>query len=462
MARTTKALFAGLCAAALAVTGCGLGGGGDDAGTTQEGTGTDDIGAAIAEVTDEELQGTSITMARFFGDCDDTTQGVTDMAQARTECEAIQILTNKFVEENQWGIEIERLGGAAWHSYYDSLNAALASPDRPDIAVMHGSNLPEYAERGLLLDASFAPGVDLGDTTAPASAAIDYDGTMYGIPFDTHAVISHLNLDLLGEAGLLEDDGTYAMPTSTEEFLADAKQFKDATGKTFIDIAMTNDPMASRMWMALVWQQGEEFIDVESGEAMMDSEAGKAALEFLVELAKNGYSNVTNDYDASFQAFLRGDAGIMYNGVWAVNQFEADAPFEYATTDAPMLFSENVTWADSHTWTVPVQEDPDPVKYRAAFELAKFLYEHSSDWAVATGHMPSSEAALNSDAYLAAPHRNEYLDTAREFGHVPPRVVQWPAVSAAIQSDLEAAWLNDQPVDDTLATLQADTESALG
>ena len=41
-----------------------------------------------------------IEMARFFGDCDDTTAGVTDVKQATSECEVVQILTNKFNAEN--------------------------------------------------------------------------------------------------------------------------------------------------------------------------------------------------------------------------------------------------------------------------------------------------------------------------------------------------------------------------
>ena len=34
----------------------------------------------------------TISLARFFGDCDDTTDGVTDVSQATTECEVIQKL----------------------------------------------------------------------------------------------------------------------------------------------------------------------------------------------------------------------------------------------------------------------------------------------------------------------------------------------------------------------------------
>ncbi len=459
MSRRTAAMAAMVAAASLVLAGCGLSGSEGDDGPDAGGGG--ESAESIAAVTDEELEGTTITMARFFGDCDDTTDGVTDIAEATTECEAIQILTNKFVAENEWGIEVERLGGAAWHSYYDGLNAALASSERPDIAVMHGSNLPDYASRNLIVPVPEDMGIDLADATQPASDAVDIDGEYYGVPFDTHAIVSHLNMDLLAEAGLTEADGSYTMPDSVEAFLADAQTFHEATGKTFIDIALSGDPMGSRLWMALIWQQGEDFIDAEARTASADSAAATAALEFINELADSGYTEPTRDYDASQQAFLRGESAIMYNGVWAVNQYAAEAPFDYQVTDAPMLFDEAATWANSHLWAVPVQDDADPVQYRAAFELAKFLYEHTGEWAVATGHMASSTSALESEAYQNAPHRTQYLNTATEYGHMQPRLVEWPAIGDLVHEKIEATWLSGADVDTALAELQTEITSRL-
>lgn len=441
-----------LAVAALALSGCGVSG---SSGSSDSQTGgTTNMSAEIEAVTDEQLQGTTITLSRFFGDCAETTDGVTDISKATSECEAIQILTNQFVAENQWGIKVERLGGATWDSYYDGLNAALGSSDRPDVAVMHGSNLPSYAQRGLLMEVPGGLGIDLADASAPAQEAITYGGAHYAVPFDTHAVISHLNMDLLAEAGLTEADGTYVMPTTVDEFLADAEQFKAATGKTFIDVAMSNDPMASRMWMSLVWQQDADFIDAEAGTASTTTPEANNALTFLTTLVDKGYTDPTHDYDASTQAFLRGESAILYNGVWAVNQYSQEATFNYQVTDAPQLYGTPASWANSHTWTVPVQADGDPVTYRAAFEFTKFLYEHTGDWAIATGHMAASETALGSPEYLAAPHRDQYILTATEYGHMQPRIVQWPAVGDTLQSNLEAAWLNGTDVGTTLATLQ--------
>lgn len=461
MRRCSAAVVALVGTAALALTGCGLSASSGTGETGDEGGDGADLGARIAAVTDDELNDTTITLARFFGDCDDTTAGVTDVSKAATECEAIQILTNAFEAENSWGIKVDQLGGASWYSYYDGLNAALASSERPDIAVMHGSNLPDYASKALLVEVPAELGIDLDDATDPARDAIQYDGSDYGVPFDTHAVIAHLNMDLLAEAGLTNDDGSYTMPESVEDFLADAGTFKDETGKTFIDIAMTGDPMGSRLWMSLVWQQGTDFIDPSARTASADSDEAQAALDFLNTLAEEGYTDTTHDYDASQQSFLRGDSAIMYNGVWAVNQYTREAGFDYQAADAPMLFDTPSSWANSHTWTVPVQPDDDLVQYRAAFEFAKFLYGNTADWAIATGHMASRTSALESDAYQNAPHRQQYIKTATEYGHMQPRLEEWPAIADLVQEKIEGSWLNEVPIDEALGGLQAQISSTL-
>ncbi len=78
--------------AILALAGCG-GTPAPDAAPVADTGAAADAAPAAAEVT-------VLNLARFFGDCDDTTAGVTDVSQATTECEVIAILTNKFNAES--------------------------------------------------------------------------------------------------------------------------------------------------------------------------------------------------------------------------------------------------------------------------------------------------------------------------------------------------------------------------
>lgn len=455
--RKIAVTLASFASFALILSGCGAGGT-TPAGSEQGGSG--DLMESIAAVTDEQLEGTTIELARFFGDCEESTDGVTDLSQAGTECEAIQILTNKFNAENEWGISVERLGGSEWNSFYDALNTSIAGGSPADIVNMHAHTLPTYAERGNVI--SFDPselGIELGDATEPASAGVTVGSDVYAVPFDLHAVLAHLNVDIWAEAGLVDDSGAPIMPTSVDEFLAAAKTVKDTTGKYFVSMAYVTDPMGFRLFSALVNQQGSELVSAD-GTVNVDSPEAAEALEFINTLVDEGYADVSVDYSGSVSQFLDGNAALFVNGTWVVNEYASTAPFEYRVANLPTLFDEPATWAASHVWAIPRQSGDDPVQYRAALEFAKYLYENTETWAVATGHISPRTSVLESAAYEAAPERENYVDTAT-IARLVPQIPNWQAAEDGIFEQISATWLADKSVADALSEAQTCVEQAL-
>ena len=179
--------------------------------------GTDATSKAIAAVTDAQLKGVTIHLSRFFGDCSATVGSNTDLTKAVGECPTITTLTNLFNATNKWGIKVDRLGGAAWDSYYDTLNAAIAGGNPPDVAIMHGSSLVDYAKRGpAVADGRFGrdhrhqPG---GRRPRCEDRHRLQRGKNYAVPFDVHAALAQVNVDLFKAAGLVNPDGTAKLPT---------------------------------------------------------------------------------------------------------------------------------------------------------------------------------------------------------------------------------------------------------
>src|SRR5699024_7912957 len=131
------------------------------------------------------------------------------------------ILTNKFNAENEHGITVERLGGADWNSYYDAFNASVAGGEPANIANLHDYALSDYARRAQLV--SFDPtalDIDMSDATEQAQNSVKYDGETFAVPFDSHAILAHVNTDVLGAAGYMGADGRPVMPTNAEELMA--------------------------------------------------------------------------------------------------------------------------------------------------------------------------------------------------------------------------------------------------
>ncbi len=409
----------------------------------------------IAAVTDEQLQGATISMSRLFGDCEETTEGVTDTALATTECEAIQILTNKFNAENEYGIVVERMGGSDWNSYYDAFNASLAGGEPADIANLHDYALSDYAKRGQLV--SFDPssvGIDMTDATAQANASAQWDGSTYAVPFDSHAILAHINTDVLAAAGYLDADGRPIMPTSADELLAMGKAVKDSTGNYLMSMGFANDDMAWRVFYSLVSQQGGSLID-DTGAATVDTPEAAAALELMNQLIDAGYIHTAADYAGSIDEWRNGKSAILVNGTWAVNEYAATAPFGYTVVDFPTIFDQPAAWASSHMWVLPRQSDDDVVQYRAALEFAAFLYDNTNVWSAATGHFSPRISVIESADYLKAPERENYTETALNNITFVPQIENWTAVKELIHTQLEEVWFSDKDIAEALSEAQA-------
>lgn len=454
--RRAAVLIAAAVAAPIALAACGGSGGAPQA--------ADFDPDAVAAVTDEDLEGTTIEMARFFGDCTDDYGDSTDLEGVVGECGTIQTLTNQFNEQNEYGITVERLGGAAWDAYYDQLNSTFAGDNPPDVAIMHGSSLVDYAERDLLVpldELAPAVGVDLDDAVPAAQEATAYDGSTYAVPFDLHAGLAHVNVDLFREAGLVDEAGMPVLPTSPEELMEAAQAVDEATGKDFLAVARVGDQLGVHVFESLLGQQGGAVLNVEDGTSSLDSPEALKALEVINTLTAEGYTDGEQTYDAAQEAFLAGDAAMLFNGTWVVDQYVNDATFEYAAMNFPTLFDEPAVWADSHTWTVPAQPDADPAQYRAAVEFIAFLYENDEAWALGTGHIAARQSVLESESYQAAPQRANYAETGLTNARLVPHTASWPAVADTLRQSLESVWFEDADPAETLENASTSIEATI-
>jgi multiple sugar transport system substrate-binding protein len=417
------------------------------------------VTALPAPGTTQAQDNVTITFYRFFGGCSDEYAGVTDLTQANGECGIIQVLTNKFNAENEFGITVETQN-IDWFTYYDQLSSTLAGGNPPDIAVMHRLSLFDYASRGLVMplaDGFAQVGIDVNDFTANALDAASYDGTIYAMPWDVHALLWHVNVDLMAEAGLVDDNGAPILPSSREELLQQAQLVKEKTGKRYMSMAGVDDPMVVRFFETAVWQQGSDVFDEQGTEAMFDTDAGREALDLLLAIYNNDYAAKDADYSVSEQDFLAGEAAIMINGTWVVDSYNAqaanpDTPLQnYVVRDFPTLYDVPATWSDSHMWVMPVQPDPDPAKQDASLKFLKFLYDNNLQWA-RTGHMPIRTSVLESPEYAALPHRSEYAQTALIARAVPPAPNQRGNMDI-IAEELQSTWLTGKDPEAALADI---------
>jgi len=389
---------------------------------------------------------TEITLFRFFGGCSDEYANVTDLSKAVGECGIIQVLTNKFNAENTEGITV-KTQSVEWGVYYDRLSANVAARTPPDIAVMHRSVLPNYQVRNLLqpLGKDFAAaGIDTADFLPAAREAVTAKGEFWALPFDLHALLWHVNVDLFTQAGLVDANGQPKLPTSPAELLQHAETMKAKTGKPYFAVPSGADPMPVWQYLSWVWQQGGNLVDAER-KAQLESKESQEALRLLGALYAAGHANRQHDYSGAQQAFLAGGAAVLVNGTWGVDTYAAQAKDprvglkKYAVRDMPSLYGKEAVWSDSHIWVMPKQAKPDAAKQKAALAFLKFLNDNNFHWA-RTGHLPVRTSVLQSAEMQALPHRSEYTRTATIATALPPIEYQRAHMDLLV-NEINSTWL---------------------
>lgn len=410
-----------------------------------------------------------ITFLRFFGDCQNEYGSLNKASEANGECGIITALTNQFNAENTLGAKVVTQT-VDWGAYYDQLTATYSTGNIPDVAVMHASVMPNFSERDLLapLADSFATaGIDTADFVPAALKNATSNDAVYALPYDLHALLFHVNMDLMKEAGFVNEDGTVRLPSSPEELLSMGKEFKEKTGKYYLAAeSQSSEGMMVRFWESLLWQQGVDVLSADGKEASIDTPEGLKAAELIKAIYDEELANTALDYPGAEQAFLNGEAGILLNGTWVVDSYNAQAASgqaalkSYAVANVPALFGgEAKVWADSHMWVMPKDESRTAEETEAALAFMKFLHDNNFEWA-RTGHLSVRQSVIASPEFAALPHRNDFAATADNATALPP-VQNQRGVFNAMITELNAMWLAGTEPADALAAMQESVDAIL-
>jgi multiple sugar transport system substrate-binding protein len=424
--------------------------------------------ALMTSLWAQAAQAVEISFFRFFGDCKTEYGNVTDISKANGECGIIQVLTNKFNAENKIGAKVVTQT-VDWGAYYDLLTATYTTGNIPDVAVMHASVMPNFSDRDLLTPLT-KPLADLGiktDDFVPAALKnATAKGEIYALPNDLHAELFHVNMDLMKKAGLVNADGSPTLPKSPEELIEQGKKFKAATGKFYIAVeSQSSEGTMVRLFDSLVWQQGVDVISADGKKASINSPEGLNAAKLISSIYSEGLANSALDYPGAEQAFLNGEAGILINGTWGVDNYNAQAQSgkvalkNYRVANVPQLYAKPAVWADSHMWVIPKDDNRSPEKTQAALAFMKFLYDNNFQWS-RTGHLSVRQSVLNSEEFKTLPHRAEFADTAKAATALP-QIQNERAIYNAMTTDLNAMWLTGTDPQTAVDAMQAGAERIL-
>jgi multiple sugar transport system substrate-binding protein len=397
-----------------------------------------------------------IVLQRFFGACDAEYGSSVDVARAEGECGIITTLINRFNAQNP---DVHVKVNIVYWPGYDQLSAELAAGGPPDVVTLHQSVISDYSQRHLIIaldDVLRSAGVEPTTFTQAAREGVTRNGHIYALPFDTWAPLWHINMNLFRAAGLVRN-GRPLLPHSPEELLAQARQFKQATGKPYLIQSLVNEPAAyARNLFTLLMQQCSSFF-ADPRHINLQTADARRILELFKQIYDEGLTTRNQDYTAATSAFLNGQGGVYLVGTWMIGTYDqasrqADSPLYggYEVVPFPQLYpARDVTYADGHSWAVPAAQR-DPRKMQAIGRLLRFLWQNDYEWS-RTGHLPADAGVIGSAGWRALPHRTQIaqlVDTARPL---PPGVQRQFLVQRILCEEIESAMTGQKPIDTALA-----------
>ncbi|HKE92891.1 MAG TPA: extracellular solute-binding protein [Povalibacter sp.] len=397
-----------------------------------------------------------IIVQRFFGMCRAEYGNVTDVTQASGECGIISAIGNKFAADNP-DIKLT-VSPVAWPGY-NQLSAQLAAGDAPDLVTMHESVIADYQSRGLLEplgDELKAAGVDPASFTEASLKGVTKQGKIYGLPIDTWAPLWHINMNYFRQAGLVKD-GEPILPTSVDELMAQARQFKAATGKPYFVQAMANEraTYTRNLYTFLMQQNAQIYADPQH--IRLQTPEAKRVVELFRAIYMEDLTTKNQDYGAATNGFLNGDGGVYLVGTWMIGDFDAESHRPgrplfngYTVRPYPQLYpGRDATFADGHAWVMP-KKKRTPEQRQAALRFLKFFADNDFEWS-RTGHLPAYAAVIDSDRFKALPYRQNIAKLAQIGTPLPPDIQRQFSVQDIIGEEMAAAITGHKTVDAALA-----------
>jgi multiple sugar transport system substrate-binding protein len=271
-----------------------------------------------------------------------------------------------------------------WAQYYQRMPAAVTAGKGPDVGVMHMDQLATNAVRKIILpldDLAKSLGLAETDFTPEVWKAGIFQDKRYGIPLDVHSLAMYYNTDQFKAAGVSD------APADEAAFAAALDKLKGSVAQPFW---MPSRWPAHLMFLSLLWQNGGEPYAEDGAKATFDSEAGVAALQWMADIVKKGYSPKNVAQDTQYVGFKNKKLAVTWDGIWQINDLKA-AKMPFGIAPIPTVGDTAHVWANSHNFYISKQAQSDDNKLNAAKVFIDWMSKHSADWAGA-GMIPARKS----------------------------------------------------------------------
>ena len=353
-------------------------------------------------------------------------------------------------------------GGTETAAYQDVLRTEIAGGTAPDVFWIPGTDIADFANRGLILDLRELS--ELSDSYAGDAAyapgpmeLLTYDPdtqtsgpSLWGLPRDVSTFAFYLNLDLIAEAGApdpreLDEAGDWDWDTFRQ--VAEAV---DGLGDDIQGFGMNNWWANPGIWMN---SAGGGFFNEDRTESRVGSDESVLGLEYLSGLYQDGLGvPYGEDSQPPFQA---GQVGMQLTGRWSTPAYREN-DFNWDVVNIPAGPEGAVNWTFWGAYVVNANtEHPEQ-----AFELLTRLTDGDVQAQIAElgANIPSrvdDPDTIDQFLTFTPPENNQAfidgLETSVPEG--PLWEGDWPAFDGILAPAIEAVIAGDLSLDEFQATI---------
>lgn len=343
-------------------------------------------------------------------------------------------------------------------SYSDldtKLQSAGNADSLPTLAQGYPNSIYEYQKNGWVTDLkpyadANAFGLDVSNFISTYIEEVtDENGSIWGIPFNKSTELLFYNQDMLDEAGV-------EVPTTLDEVLEVSKTIYEKTGKPGLGYDSLNNLYATIAYNAGItsWQTDGKF---DLNDPAIVEEVTK-----IQEGIEAGYLRTAGEDQYMSGPFANGDVAMFIGssaGTGYVKSGVGDS-FNWSVAGYP---AENVIQQGT---SVAVFNTATPEQQAAAVDFLVYLTsdEAMNTWTQATGYLPATTSALESDDYQSFMETDASATAAAEQVDKMALIVPVFGGSQEIYSvnilDTMSAILDgDEDVQTSLDDLNAEAES---
>ena len=341
----------------------------------------------------------------------------------------------------------------SWNDLYTVVDTRTANNQAPDI--LNIDVFANYANEGLLMPASEYCPSELFDDFFPTFAEqSEIDGTCWAIPAIASARAMFYNKDILDEVGV-------DVPTTWSELRDACDEILDFyDGKIYPwGVDMTNDE-GQAAFAYYTFANGGGFID-EDGNWALNSSENVEAIEYAIDLVKDGYTNpnpeTQNRYDLQ-DMFSAGKLAMLI----APNQLptyvsDKGGKVNIATAQIPSNDGKNSASFGVMDRLMAFKDEsaPDSAKRTEAISrFLKFFYapENYIGWLSMEGFLPVLESSVDALAGQDESYK-VWLDVLGDCKFQPTAMAEWDTVKQGVIT-VEQKALTGASIKDELDKLQ--------